>query len=988
MRRVSCLMGPWVIDQTADAPQSSLASPSSSHQLQGGQKLKPPMKQETRRPSPRPGRPPPLPFRPSHPSPAVAEPDADAAAKRAAESIEADDDTAAAGLVSSAAHDERLLHLAKLMLSPEGLAMRKITLEGYSVPVALRLLDRRQQQQQQQQQPLEERHKSSRTTTAGGGASGEGIISPLLAITWLDSDTFGFDLRGVTSIRRGHEAHGSDGAAAGRKRSRGGGGGGGSCRNTSLVLSWGSAGEIGPSKLILAAASRELRDLVMLTLEVLVDGLQGGGDDDVPAAGEGVGSTAAPHVVQQGIEVGGREGEPAGSSDAEPAAPTATTTSAAADTDSDDEEAAAVLARFDNDGADPASSAIPHRGGGLRERLFSSDAAAASAERSSRRRASLGLHRRGVSFSSAGADKAATVFHGLERARTVGASVIGRESDAGLVLEQEQEARRRREEAMARLLAVYDRARDETHAAACRLGAVKLKRLLSGAATRQMEKCWTRWCGGVRQAKEARQRADRRLWHLHAKANQNNDLLAWYHATFCREVYRRRVPFWFRETNLRPYQKAYRIVDDGDSYTPMERSIMTSCVCTVGTKFADVAAQLFTAKDVLSPEEYRLFQVLVKRGAEVPKAAPKSGRKLSHPMKLRLWFNRGALCLTAKRNKPDGTASKDHSFYLSKVKTCLVAVTAAARDSGGSSRRGSRNHCSSSSSSGSGHSDAAVTPRLPSDASDNASPGGRRNKGGLTTSAASSSSALSLSSSLPVPVPPKHLPGAAGAAAAGSRRGSSLEENTAHDEADRGAGGGNYRRLHGSGGGGGSVPPPPPPPPPSGKGQRPDGDGDGDGDGDASGVVRAGEDWSSQHACVMSIHFFGRTITLDLWFASETEAVEWQGMLTKLSWKEQGYLYGAPSGDSGGGGGHAGEHTREVAPGGRRDAEGGHGDRRSGRGGGGGGGMDGSGARGAAPANTRSTSCSSSTHRPTPPPLYVLPEHPCCAWLIRRGCCR
>ncbi|CAM9698830.1 unnamed protein product, partial [Ectocarpus sp. 13 AM-2016] len=287
--------------------------------------------------------------------------------------------------------------------------------------------------------------------------------------------------------------------------------------------------------------------------------------------------------------------------------------------------------------------------------------------------------------------------------------------------------------------------------------------------------------------------------------------------------------------------------------------------------------------------------MLVKRGAEVPKASPKSGRKLSHPMKLRLWFNRGALCLTAKRNKPDGKASKDHSFYLSKVKTCLVAVTAAVRDSGGSSRRGSRNNCSSSSS-GSGHSDTAVTPRLPSDASDNASPGDRRNKGGLTTSATSSSSALSLSSSLPIPVPPKHLPGAAGAAVAGSRRGS-LGENTAHDEADRGAGGGNSRGLHGSGSGGGSVPPPPPPPP-SGKGQPPEGDDDGDGD--ASSVVRAGEDWSSHQACVMSIHFFGRTITLDLWFASEIEAVEWQGMLTKLSCKEQGYLYGAPSGDSGG----------------------------------------------------------------------------------------
>ncbi|CAN0587473.1 unnamed protein product, partial [Laminaria digitata] len=53
-------------------------------------------------------------------------------------------------------------------------------------------------------------------------------------------------------------------------------------------------------------------------------------------------------------------------------------------------------------------------------------------------------------------------------------------------------------------------------------------------------------------------------------------------------------------------------------------------------------------QDILSEEEYRLFQTLVKRGAEVSKATPKSGRKVSHPMKLRLWFNRGALCLTAK----------------------------------------------------------------------------------------------------------------------------------------------------------------------------------------------------------------------------------------------------------------------------------------------------------------------------------------------------
>lgn len=59
---------------------------------------------------------------------------------------------------------------------------------------------------------------------------------------------------------------------------------------------------------------------------------------------------------------------------------------------------------------------------------------------------------------------------------------------------------------------------------------------------------------------------------------------------------KKKVPFWYRETRLQPYQKAYRIVDDGNSYTPMEKSIMMSCVCTVGTRYPDVAAQLFTAK--------------------------------------------------------------------------------------------------------------------------------------------------------------------------------------------------------------------------------------------------------------------------------------------------------------------------------------------------------------------------------------------------------
>lgn len=64
-----------------------------------------------------------------------------------------------------------------------------------------------------------------------------------------------------------------------------------------------------------------------------------------------------------------------------------------------------------------------------------------------------------------------------------------------------------------------------------------------------------------------------------------------------KKLLEREVPFWFRETQLKPYQKAYRIVDDGEnSYTRWEKSVMSSCVCTVGTRYADVAAQLFTAK--------------------------------------------------------------------------------------------------------------------------------------------------------------------------------------------------------------------------------------------------------------------------------------------------------------------------------------------------------------------------------------------------------
>lgn len=62
----------------------------------------------------------------------------------------------------------RYLELAKLMLSPEGLPLKKVTLEGFAIPVSLRLLDRQQ-----------------------------------LSLTWLENDEHGFELGGLTVFGRG-----------------------------------------------------------------------------------------------------------------------------------------------------------------------------------------------------------------------------------------------------------------------------------------------------------------------------------------------------------------------------------------------------------------------------------------------------------------------------------------------------------------------------------------------------------------------------------------------------------------------------------------------------------------------------------------------------------------------------------------------------------------------------------------------------------------
>ena len=405
--------------------------------------------------------------------------------------------------------DNSCLDLAKLMLSEEGMALKKITLEGFTIPVVLRLLDRGRFQQQQQHQ-----RRSISEASAAAAA---------LSITWVDQDAFGFDMRGLT-VRRADEGCVDGGrpgraAAAGRKRSRGvdggSGSGGGDCylgpgteEAHVLLLSWSMGG--GSAEVVLEAASRQQRDLLLVTLETLVSGLHGG-DNSAADRLSGAGGAGGCNGVEDGDDDGSgtaAAGLPldraASRSSAVHEPPLSAADIYGSDGDDDDavaaetpvaaelrlskwDEAAAAAPEADAaaDTAARRTTLAPHEtdvtpaaalggGGGL---LFS------SADGTAFGRAATVTHpqacrkagrRRGVSFgpgASAGAPAGAPA---LARARTTGTAMLGREGEAALQQqEEEQQARLRRQEAMMRLLAVYDRARDESQAAAWRLGVRK-----------------------------------------------------------------------------------------------------------------------------------------------------------------------------------------------------------------------------------------------------------------------------------------------------------------------------------------------------------------------------------------------------------------------------------------------------------------------------------------------------------------------------------
>ncbi|CAM9842397.1 unnamed protein product [Laminaria digitata] len=399
------------------------------------------------------------------------------------------------------------------MLSPEGLAIKKVTIEGFATPTSLRLLHH--------QPPA----------------------SALLALTWLEHDTVGLDVRGLTTVSCGFKSYGTrePGSVVGWGGEHGGGGGGCSrcCwgRESSLivVLAWSSGVEVA-----LEAASREQRDLLARCVELMTS-------DVLRLEGP---MPMQQHQQEEQEHQQEQEQQDAEALDQPPPAATTTAIPAIKNNGSNTTTTAAAAAAAGTHSHASSEATISPNGSFLEQRPlvrgFSAPDAAWRRQRgastSGRGLAGLATLANRARSGGGGGSLSPTPGYGSGRRRSRG-SGSGRWGGGGggrFDGEAAGELRRRTEEVMGRILLGYDRAKDEARAAAWRVGAIKLKKLLTRAATRQVEGRWARWCEAVRDKNEERQRLDRLQWSLHAKANRDNDLLAWYHSTFCREVYRQR----------------------------------------------------------------------------------------------------------------------------------------------------------------------------------------------------------------------------------------------------------------------------------------------------------------------------------------------------------------------------------------------------------------------------------------------------------------
>lgn len=161
--------------------------------------------------------------------------------------------------------------------------------------------------------------------------------------------------------------------------------------------------------------------------------------------------------------------------------------------------------------------------------------------------------------------------------------------------------------------------------------------------TATMKSALNKWLQFVTVANEENKSRDKHRWWLHAVANMDIDLQAWYHAIFHDQVYRVRGPFWFREASLAQYRRSYDLVHN--TLTALEESALAHVLCSTETSYGDVAGQMFTVQEIVTKDKFLLFQKLAASGITVVKY-PRMGRPARKVF--RLSFVEGCIYLTWK----------------------------------------------------------------------------------------------------------------------------------------------------------------------------------------------------------------------------------------------------------------------------------------------------------------------------------------------------
>jgi len=159
----------------------------------------------------------------------------------------------------------------------------------------------------------------------------------------------------------------------------------------------------------------------------------------------------------------------------------------------------------------------------------------------------------------------------------------------------------------------------------------------------QKSLAFKQWVQHTKARTDRKMEVDRHRWRLHATANQEIDLQAWYHALFYKEVYRLRGYFWYKDAVLPSYRQSYDLVDN--ALTPLEEAALAHVLCSPDTSYGDVAGQMFVVQAVIPPAQFGLFQQLAAQGAQVVKY-PRQGRPAKKAF--RFSFVEGNIYLTWK----------------------------------------------------------------------------------------------------------------------------------------------------------------------------------------------------------------------------------------------------------------------------------------------------------------------------------------------------